>query len=1111
MFITFNCSQCHGSLEIDVSGVGAHVTCPHCQAAITVPQTDLGPGTTIGEFKISAKLGEGGMGEVYLARQISMDRNVALKILPATLSRQKDLSARFLNEVKLLAKLEHPHIVMAYGAGEDAGVLFLAMTYVEGESLEARLKREGPFSERSALAIARKLALALSYAWNKHQLLHRDIKPSNVLLDRDGEPKLADFGLAKSLSADTALTMTNMLIGTPNYMSPEQIEGSAQVDTRADMYSLGALLYNLVTGEVPFAGTSVMEVLRKQIAEPLPDPREFNAELSEGCVILMENMLAKDRDERPGSWEAVIADIDRVVDEKSPTKALPEMGASTLIRIRDVKRLAEVKGRGPRSVKTGGKPGPGPVKSQKNKARMKAWAWAGAGVGILVLIVGGIALVLGLSAKSDQAEGRARASGPAGALHSGAATTNQSDGQTLVSGPADAARRDTATVSTSSNTPAKVTQAYLAALEYVSSHAEDFDGSIGRLEEVRKDGAGTEYAQKAGEQIRRLEAEKRRKVDAAWRGLKQAAEKLADQKQYAKGILLLEQYAGLYAAELASDRKQLAEEWTAKDQAQKDEKAKQQAEKEEKKQKAEVEAAEKGRQAAAQTNLNAATGEAAQADETRQRLNGLLDNAAEDILKQDLAGAEARLRRAQADAKFAAVANELAAAAQFAQGLGDGGDLILKSFESQKGQAVRIQMHNGTMEEGTVLGVAGGKVRLSRTVSGGMIEKPLAPANLSPQEKQRRLGDAKNPATMTMRGLLALEAKDRAGAEALFAAAGALEEAGQSSGVAAALARVMKMTTAEGRELVARQALQALVKMAGVTNAADTNLVVQAVGDQTYSSNQVVKIQAAVAEFRKHYGETAATKTNAALLEALAAVSVTPVGFMAVNFGGGVKLEMVWIKPGSFMMGAGAEAHRVRLSKGFWMGKYEVTQEQWEKIMGNKPSSFKGANLPVENVSWNDCQEFLKKLNALFEKRKGKLGNGEFRLPTEAQWEYACRAGTRTVFYTGDADGDLDRAGWYQGNAGGATHTVGQKEKNAWGLYDMHGNVWEWCEDWFGPYAAGDATDPTGPSVGSTRVLRGGSWDHATRFCLSAYRYNLVPTFRNFNIGFRVVVSHASP
>ena len=387
MFIFFECSQCHGGIEIDGRDVGAHVTCPHCQAAITVPRTGLGPGTTIGGFKITSKLGVGGMGEVYLARQLSMDRDVALKILPTQLSMQKDLSARFLNEVKLLAKLEHPHIVMAHEAGEDAGILYLAMAYVEGESLEARLKREGPFSERPVLAIARKLAGALNYAWNRHQLLHRDIKPSNVLLDREGEPKLVDFGLAKSLGADTALTMTNMLMGTPNYMSPEQIEDSAQVDTRADMYSLGALMYNLVTGQVPFAGTSVMEVIKKQIAEPLPDPRGYNAALSEGCVILMEIMLAKDRDERHGSWEALIADIDRVTEGNSPTKALPESGASTLMRIRDLKHLTEVKGRSPRiKVKTGG--GRETGQSLKNKARMKVWIWSGAGAAALVILMG---------------------------------------------------------------------------------------------------------------------------------------------------------------------------------------------------------------------------------------------------------------------------------------------------------------------------------------------------------------------------------------------------------------------------------------------------------------------------------------------------------------------------------------------------------------------------------------------------------------------------------------------------------------------------------------------------------------------------------------------------
>jgi formylglycine-generating enzyme required for sulfatase activity len=192
--------------------------------------------------------------------------------------------------------------------------------------------------------------------------------------------------------------------------------------------------------------------------------------------------------------------------------------------------------------------------------------------------------------------------------------------------------------------------------------------------------------------------------------------------------------------------------------------------------------------------------------------------------------------------------------------------------------------------------------------------------------------------------------------------------------------------------------------------------------------------------------------------------------------------------------------HKVRITKPFYMGRHEVTQEQWERVMGNNPSKFKGAKNPVEQVSWNDCQEFLKKLNALVKIR------GTFRLPTEAEWEYACRAGSRTPYSFGDDQAQLPRYGWFAANSDRRTQPVGQKQRNAWGLYDMHGNVWEWCADWYGPYGKATETDPTGPKTGPSRVLRGGAWNLNPQNCQSASRHGTSPIHRDYRFGFRVVV-----
>jgi formylglycine-generating enzyme required for sulfatase activity len=212
------------------------------------------------------------------------------------------------------------------------------------------------------------------------------------------------------------------------------------------------------------------------------------------------------------------------------------------------------------------------------------------------------------------------------------------------------------------------------------------------------------------------------------------------------------------------------------------------------------------------------------------------------------------------------------------------------------------------------------------------------------------------------------------------------------------------------------------------------------------------------------------------------------------------EMEFVWISPGRFVMGSESgrsdekPVHDVELD-GFWMGKYEVTQGRWVKVMGSNPSySKKEDDYPVEQVSWEDTQKFISRLNEL------NRGIGiTLRLPTEAEWEYACRAGT-----TGDRYGNIDGVAWYSENSGSSTHPVGTKQRNAWGLYDMLGNVWEWCQNWYGTYGKGYSKNPAGPSSGSYRVYRGGSWSGGAQFVRAACRISGAPSGRRGNLGFRL-------
>jgi len=202
--------------------------------------------------------------------------------------------------------------------------------------------------------------------------------------------------------------------------------------------------------------------------------------------------------------------------------------------------------------------------------------------------------------------------------------------------------------------------------------------------------------------------------------------------------------------------------------------------------------------------------------------------------------------------------------------------------------------------------------------------------------------------------------------------------------------------------------------------------------------------------------------------------------------------------------------HRVKLTKSFHLGRTEVTQVQWKAVMGTTPwkgkqSVKEGDDYPATFVNWDDAVEFCRKLS----EKEGV----EYRLPTEAEWEYACRAGTTTVYSFGDDESQLAEYAWYENNARWAgeeyAHIVGQKKPNPWGLYDMPGNVSEWCQDWYGEYPSGDVTDPVGPASGSLRVLRGGSWDDFARSCRSTHRNRYAPSGRISFLGFRVLRSSA--
>ena len=221
----------------------------------------------------------------------------------------------------------------------------------------------------------------------------------------------------------------------------------------------------------------------------------------------------------------------------------------------------------------------------------------------------------------------------------------------------------------------------------------------------------------------------------------------------------------------------------------------------------------------------------------------------------------------------------------------------------------------------------------------------------------------------------------------------------------------------------------------------------------------------------------------------------------------GINIEMVKVEPGTFMMGEADEnkrgyehpVHQVILTDNYYIGQYEVTQVLWQAVMGSNPSTFKGDNLPVEKVSWNDCQDFISKLNAMTGKR--------FRLPSEAEWEYAARGGNKSRGYRYSGSNTIDDVAWYENDALSQTHPVGTKQPNELEIYDMTGNVMEWCQDWYGSYSSSPQVNPTGAASGSYRVVRGGGWSDSARDCRTSDRDFISPGGRSSDLGLRLVLS----
>ncbi len=334
LIMRFQCPECKAVNKFTAEECGKEAQCKTCGKNITLPATPFAAGSVIGDFAIIREIAKGGMGIVYLAQQLSLDRPAALKIIQPHLCSDKSLVDNLVQEARLAAKLNHPNIVQAYAVGNDDGVIYFAMEYVDGPTMKAVLAEEKVLDFKRAANIASQIADALSFAWNERKLTHRDIKPDNIIIASNGRAKLADLGLSQ-IGTKSNVTENGEVLGTPQYISPEQLTGS-EIDCRSDIYSLGATLFQFVTGRYAYVGENTDEIAKQHVTGNLTPPKEINPDIPGMLNDIIVKMMALSPANRYQNAKEVRIALDKfiaVADTLKAASAAPAAGAAPAISI----------------------------------------------------------------------------------------------------------------------------------------------------------------------------------------------------------------------------------------------------------------------------------------------------------------------------------------------------------------------------------------------------------------------------------------------------------------------------------------------------------------------------------------------------------------------------------------------------------------------------------------------------------------------------------------------------------------------------------------------------------------------------------------------------------
>jgi formylglycine-generating enzyme required for sulfatase activity len=945
-------------------------------------------------YVLTRILGQGGMGIVWLAHDEKLEQDVALKFLPEAIARDEEAIRDLKRETKKSLRLTHPRIVRIHDFVDDDRAAAVSMEYVDGRTLSS-LKLDEPeccFDAAKLRPWIQQLCEALTYAHGEAKIAHRDLKPANLMIDRNGMLKVADFGISATLTdSTTRASHTASTSGTPVYMSPQQMLGQ-RAEPTDDIYSMGATIYELLTGKPPFYSGNIPMQVQGITPPPMTARRkelgvEDAAPIPQAWEKTVAACLAKDAKDRPQSAAEVWA--------------LLEGDEARAVELRE-QAMADAENR----RKTGKSDG------------------------------------ADLSAGETVAGGAAR----------NAPTTN----------PSKAGRTLRPAVTKTAAKPSRRSKAPLyAALS-----------------------AGVLLVAGLG---------------GWWYGIHQP-----EVRRQAEIVRLEAEGKAAEAMRLRNEQERQAAEAAASAKAEQEEAAR----------------------------LAAARGSV--------------------IVRTTPAGAEVQ---------FGAEAMEPS-------------PLTLKSLKLGK-YPVRVSMpgYDDWAGEAQILENEFTRVDVQLIRQTGVLKLDTTPSGQTwklvdqPADSDITRRSGTTPVTLgkVPTGQYTVEFT-RQGWPAVRRSVSVDKDTTASASAEFASGRVELTSNPTGAEVID----------ANGKNCGKTPLIWPEIPTGTYT----LTLRAdgySDAAISGELGKDETLRLNAELKRKPGPQTGANMTVPDYN------IEMIWISPGSFQMGsptseAGRDndevQHRVTLSKGYWLGKYEVTQGQWKAVMGTTlrdqvvkalnddtlynvggknqtlrdfwgakrdadPATRMGAeqdDLPMYYVNYDEAQEFCRRLTKK-ERAEGRLPEGyEYRLPSEAQWEYACRAGTGTSTYGGEMKilGEnnapiLDAIAWYGGNssvgftgsgwdtsgwkekqyAGGnaGPRVVGTKQANRWGLYDMHGNVWEWCNDWYGDYPSGAVTDPTGVASGSYRVSRGGSWYFMALFCRSAFRFVNTPGYRFISIGFRLALS----